>query len=929
MVLQKQHFLRLAGWLSAALLALVMALPGSAAAGAFNNGGNLANGGTTYTAQGCGDCHGNPPDGSNDNYPGANQVSVLNYAITNNLGGAMGAFSGLSAQQRLDLTRYIGNYVPGNVNNTGTYTVTFNSTGQNLDVSAYVNTCTDYNSCNATGTSPDGTITSLAVTANPGHGTITAISGSVFTYKPVANYYGSDSFTYHAVGPDGNSTSATVFISVPAPAPTLGAVPTQVVNYANPATVLNINLAGYITNPYTSVTVTSAPAKGTIGTISGATIPYTPTVGDFGSDSFNVLVTGPGGTATGTINVSINTPTPGDVASGTTTAYNTSKTVDLSTLITNYVPGATTFTIDQQPADATMVLVVSGNSVTYTPSASFYGGMDFFKYHATNPGNPAGASVAFTFTVGQPPLPVPNNTTTSVSFDSSSNPLTLNVTNPYNLVSVTTPAMHGTATASGTTIVYTPTPGYTGPDSVGYSATSPDGMVSATSATVAITVQASATPVAGSATLAATYNVPLHIDMSTVITNPAQGITIGTAPTHGTLSIAGLAVTYTQTANYVGTDFFTYTAVGYPSTNTSTTPGTITINTAAPNAPVATGFGPVLIGYNAAATPIDLSGAITGAAPLSALVGTAMHGTVTVSGETASYKPNTNYYGADSFTFQGTNSGGPGNTATVTLTVHTPPAPVAAAASLTVPYNGSNTLDLTGSVSGVDTPPLQVGTAPAHGTVVFNGSIATYTSALNFFGSDSFTYIAPGPGGNSNAATVTVTVVTPNAPVAGANTLAVAYGTSGSVDLTTKATGVYNSEAIATQPAHGTVSLAGSVATYTPANLYYGSDSFTYTVTGPGGTSAPGTISVTVGLPAAPTTQSSSLNVIYNTAQSVNLAAYLAGVYSSAAIASQPAHGTATLNGTTLLYTPTNGYYGPDSLTFTATGPGGTSGPGP
>ena len=47
-------------------------------------------------------------------------------------------------------------------------------------------------------------------------------------------------------------------------------------------------------------------------------------------------------------------------------------------------------------------------------------------------------------------------------------------------------------------------------------------------------------------------------------------------------------------------------------------------------------------------------------------------------------------------------------------------------------------------------------------------------------------------------------------------------------------------------PAHGTIAIAGDVITYTPTAGYAGPDSFTYTATGPGGTSAPATVSLTV-----------------------------------------------------------------------------------
>jgi hypothetical protein len=58
---------------------------------------------------------------------------------------------------------------------------------------------------------------------------------------------------------------------------------------------------------------------------------------------------------------------------------------------------------------------------------------------------------------------------------------------------------------------------------------------------------------------------------------------------------------------------------------------------------------------------------------------------------------------------------------------------------------------------------------------------------------------------------------------------------------------------------------------------------------------------------------------------SIDLATSVAGTSTSLSIASPPSHGTATLSGTVFTYTPTPGYFGPDSFTVTATGPGGMS----
>src|SRR3546814_13537192 len=101
---------------------------------------------------------------------------------------------------------------------------------------------------------------------------------------------------------------------------------------------------------------------------------------------------------------------------------------------------------------------------------------------------------------------------------------------------------------------------------------------------------------------------------------------------------------------------------------------------------------------------------------------------------------------------------------------------------------------------------------------------------------------------------LSLTVSPPSAPCASdRNGWAVSDWMAASIELAGSITGAHSSIAVGIGPAHGTASVGGDVVTYTPAAGYYGADSFTYMATGPGGTSAPATVSLTVGTPPAPT----------------------------------------------------------------------------
>lgn len=111
-----------------------------------------------------------------------------------------------------------------------------------------------------------------------------------------------------------------------------------------------------------------------------------------------------------------------------------------------------------------------------------------YRVVASGDAEPAATSSNATLTVNQT-APVANAVSATVAANSSSNPITLVITGgAADSVAVGTPASHGTATATGTTITYTPTAGFSGADSFTYSATNSVG--TSAPATVTVTIAA-------------------------------------------------------------------------------------------------------------------------------------------------------------------------------------------------------------------------------------------------------------------------------------------------------------------------------------------------------------------------------------------------------------------------------------------------------
>ena len=188
------------------------------------------------------------------------------------------------------------------------------------------------------------------------------------------------------------------------------------------------------------------------------------------------------------------------------------------------------------------------------------------------------------------------------------------------------------------------------------------------------------------------------------------------------------------------------------------------------------------------------------------------------------------------------------NTVSIAGPVNRPP--VAGNDGLATPANSAGTVDVTSNDSDPDGDSFSVTsfTQGAHGTVGFTGGTASSTPATDYVGSDSFPYTVTDANGGTGTATVHVTV-TNLAPAANDDAISTPSNAAGSVDvLLNDSDGDHDLLTVTsyTQGTHGSVGFTGSVATYTPAGGYVGSDAFTYTITDALGATATATVHVTV-----------------------------------------------------------------------------------
>jgi VCBS repeat-containing protein len=335
-------------------------------------------------------------------------------------------------------------------------------------------------------------------------------------------------------------------------------------------------------------------------------------------------------------------------------------------------------------------------------------------------------------------------------------------------------------------------------------------------------------------------------------------------PAHGTLQLnADGTFTYTPSANYNGTDSFTYKANdGQADSNVATVTITVTpVNDppVANNATASTNEDTPLTG---AVSATDVDGD-----PLTyALVTGPAHGTLQLSSSGSyTYTPALNYNGSDAFTFKANDGQADSNVATVSITV-TPvnDPPVAQSQSVST----AEDTPLSGQVSAtdVDSPVLTYApvSGPAHGAIQFNTTTGsyTYTPALNYNGADAFTFQASDGQALSNVATVSITVTPVNdPPVAGNDSYSVNTGSvitisrPGVLANDTDVDGDPLTAVLVTGPAHGTLTLNSDGSfVYAPSAGYSGIDTFTYKANDGQADSNVATVSITVNPVAQPTT---------------------------------------------------------------------------
>ena len=786
----------------------------------------------------------------------------------------------------------------------------------------------------------DGDALTVSSVGNPSHGLVINNNDGTITYKPDANYYGADSFTYVVSDGNGGLDTATVTVTVnPVNDPPTAVDDTLITDEDTPGTVNVLANDSDVEGDALTVTAVDTPSHGSVVDNGDGTITYTPDANYNGTDSFTYTVSdGNGGNSTATVHVTVNAVNDPPIAAddNLTTDEDTPGTVDVLANDSDVDSDELSVSTVGTPSHGSAV-INDDYTITYTPDAN-YNGTDSFTYVVDDgEGGTDTATVNVTVNpVNDDPVAVDDNLVTDEDTPGTVNVLANDTDvdgDALSVSSVGTPS-HGTATDNGDgTITYTPDANYNGTDSFTYTVS--DGNGGTATATVNVTINAVNDPPVITSTPVTSATQGQLYEYQVTATDPDGDVltySLTQAPAFLSINSSTGLINGTPGNDDVGSHTVTVQVTDGVSRATDTQTYTLTVENVN-DAPVAVDDSLTTDEDNPATVNVLANDSDPdGDALTVSSVGTPAHGTVTNNGDgTITYSPAANYNGTDSFTYTVSDGNGGLDTATVHVTVNpVNDAPVAVDDNAYTPEDTPVTVDVLANDSDVDGDSLTVThvSTPAHGTAIDNGDgTVTYTPDLNYNGTDSFTYTISDGNGGTDSATVTILVnQTNDAPVAVDDSATTSEDSPVTVAVLSNDTDPDGDDLTVTavsSPSHGTASINGDgTVTYTPSANFFGNDSFDYVASDGLGGLDTATVFITVTpVNDPPVAVDDNLTTDEDTPGTVNVLANDSDVDGDALTVSSvgtPSHGTVTNNGDgTITYTPEADYNGTDSFTYT------------
>ncbi|MBL0046805.1 MAG: tandem-95 repeat protein [Bacteroidetes bacterium] len=720
-------------------------------------------------------------------------------------------------------------------------------------------------------TDVDGPTAIASILSLPANGTVVMNGIGSFTYTPAIGFTGTDSFVYTVC--DGGNPNlcavATVIIVVNPLPPNQAPVANGDYFITNEDTQLSGSLSANDADPEGSTLIYSAfngaTPHGTIAISASGNYIYVPTLNYFGTDSFTYTVCDTATPAlcdTAIVTFTINAINDAPIAQNDTANILQGTAANGNVLNNDSdIEGATlNSSLLVIPINGVAVINPNG-SFSYTPNSNFVG-TDIFSYLVCDGGSPNMCDTALVvINVDAPPcagyLANSDNESTNEDFQLIISELTNdNVILTNILVGISTNPLNGSVVINANnTITYTPNLNFNGNDSFVYTVGKPSGGPSiCDTAIVNIAIIAiNDAPIA----VDDTVNTPLGTAVSgNVLLNdldvddPLLSTTQATAPSNGTLvfNTNGTFI-YTPFAGFLGSDSFTYIVCDGATPQLCDT-GLVTIFV---TGQLCGGFLAISDTASVSEDNTLLLSVLANDTVILSNVGISitlnpLHGSIIINANnTISYSPNVNYFGTDSFIYAVLDTSLPNpvncDTALVKIKViAVNDSPLAKSDNFQTFENVSLNGNCLINDSDIDLDSLQttVISQPSNGTLNFNlNGTFTYIPNAQFIGNDSFIYSLCDLGIPSlcDTAIVNITVLRVNkAPFAMDDTVSLNQGDAVTRnvlvnDMDPDLTDLLSISLITTPPQHGGLTLAADgTFTYTPDELYAGTDSFAYEV---------------------------------------------------------------------------------------------------
>lgn len=288
------------------------------------------------------------------------------------------------------------------------------------------------------------------------------------------------------------------------------------------------------------------------------------------------------------------------------------------------------------------------------------------------------------------------------------------------------------------------------------------------------------------------------------------------------------------------------------------------------------------------------------------------------------YRPHQDAFGSDSFTFSLVPSAGSSSEqAVVNITIQpVNDLPIVQPRLLEGLEDSKVEMEPVGSDVDGFVESFEIARHPSNGSVAQSQNQFTYIPDADFFGQDSFDYVAiDNDGGSSAPAIVSISVVPANdTPQAQSLKVSTPEDTSVTIGLT--ATDLDNDDLefqVRVLPRFGKLTGSGTTLSYTPNPDFHGKDSLEYVaIDSHGATSESASVSIEIEpVNDAPSAHDMDLNVLEDSSISFELQGTDSeGSIVAHSVVTAPQNGVVTGSGSRRSYTPTEDFHGSDSFQF-------------